>query len=146
MQKCLEKKITKDAELKYKAAGGHQTRLDHYFANLLFCFELIEEQKKYILADELLIYKKELMSQLNVYEKILLLLHSNSAIGQDFQTYILAYDVKKYIPDGMLKAEEFDIDLYFSELEKRYIAKSSLRATIHKILIFMNQYFMNLKM
>ena len=104
--------------LNYPAVGGHQTRLDHYFANLLFCFDLINEQKKYMLEDDLKIYKKELMSQLNVYEKILLIIHSTSSMGEDFQNYVLEYDIKRYIPKGMIKEEEFDIVSYFSELEK----------------------------
>ena len=78
------KKLSDEAEIKYKAAGGHQTRLDHYFANLLFCFELIEKQNKNMLKEDLEIYKMQLMSQLNLYEKILFIFHSNTNIGQDF--------------------------------------------------------------
>jgi hypothetical protein len=121
--KMLRKELTEDADLKYKAAGGHQTRLDHYFANLLFCFELIQEQKKYMLEMDIDIYKKELMSQLNVYEKILLLIHSASPIGEEFQRYIVEYDIKKYIPDGMIKEKEFDIEDYFSQLKIKYKKK-----------------------
>ncbi|WP_445659835.1 putative phage abortive infection protein [Acinetobacter sp. F16] len=109
--------------LNYPAVGGHQTRLDHYFANLLFCFDLINEQKKYMLEDDLKIYKKELMSQLNVYEKILLLIHSTSPMGEDFQNYVLEYDIKGYIPKGMIKEEEFNISSYFAELENKYRTK-----------------------
>lgn len=112
----IRKKISDKADIKYKAAGGHQTRLDHYFANLLFCFELIEEHRRNMLNDDLEIYKKELMSQLNVYEKILLVLHSNANIGQDFQKYLLDYDFEKYIPKGMLKEEEFDLSAYLESL------------------------------
>ncbi|NNG82254.1 putative phage abortive infection protein [Acinetobacter sp. ANC 5378] len=118
------KNISDKAEIKYKAAGGHQTRLDHYYANLLFCFELIEEQKKNMLEEDLEIYKKELMSQLNLYEKILLIFHSNTSIGHNFQKYLLDYNFKKYIPEGMLKKEEFDLEAYFKTATEVYLEKS----------------------
>lgn len=112
------KKLSDKAEIKYKAGGGHQTRLDHYFTNLLFCFDLIAEQNKHMGISDLEIYRKELISQLNVYEKILLIFHSNTIIGKDFKKYVLEYDLKKYIPEGMLKKEEFDMHQYFIELNQ----------------------------
>lgn len=112
------KKLSDKADIKYKAGGGHQTRLDHYFANLLFCFDLIAEQNKHMVISDLEIYRKELISQLNVYEKILLIFHSNTIIGKDFKKYVLEYDLKKYIPEGMLKKEEFDMHQYFIELNQ----------------------------
>ncbi len=118
---CFRKKISLD--LGYPAAGGHQTRLDHYFANLLFCFDLIEDQRKNMINEDLIIYKKELISQLNVYEKILLILHSNTSMGQDFKKYLKDYDLKKHIPEGMIKKEEFDIDGYFKTLNQNLSKK-----------------------
>ena len=69
------------------------------------------------------IYKKELISQLNVYEKILLILHSNTSMGQDFKKYLKDYDLKKHIPEGMIKKEEFDIDGYFKTLNQNLSKK-----------------------
>jgi len=117
------KELSDKAEIKYKAAGGHQTRLDHYFANLLFCFDLIAEQNKHMVISDLEIYRKELISQLNVYEKILLIFHSNTIVGKDFKKYVLEYDLKKNIPEGMLKKEEFDIHQYFMELNENELLK-----------------------
>jgi hypothetical protein len=114
----IRKKISDEADIKYKAVGGHQTRLDQYFANLLFCFELIDAKKKKNVSMELEIYKKELMSQLNIYEKILLIFHSTTSMGENFQKYILEYNFQKYIPEGMLKKEEFDMHQYFIELNQ----------------------------
>lgn len=119
----MRKKISDKADIKYKAAGGHQTRLDHYFSNLLFCFDLIAEQNKHMVISDLEIYRKELISQLNVYEKILLIFHSNTIVGKDFKKYVLEYDLKKYIPEGMLKKEEFDMHQYFMELNENELLK-----------------------
>jgi len=118
---CFRKEISLD--LGYPAAGGHQTRLDHYFSNLLFCFDLIQEQRKNMIDEDLLIYKKEILSQLNVYEKILIILHSNTIIGQDFQKYLSDYNFDIHIPTGMIKKEEFDMDEYFAILRRNFSKK-----------------------
>jgi len=112
--KKRREQIKKEKKFYYKVFDGHQSRLGHYYRHLYETIKYINNQPTQRLSYEAKYqYIKFLRAQLSTQEQLLLLWHSLSDIGKNWekkwaqvdidQALITKYNLIKNIPQGFSK-------------------------------------------
>jgi hypothetical protein len=92
---------------------GHQSRLGHYYRHLYQTIAYIDRQRIPINRYE---YAKTVRAQLSTHEQALLLLNSQTPMGQAWwmNRFVVDYQMVKNIPQDFFDSDEISLPALFS--------------------------------